>query len=106
MLPLSKGRIAYLGRESSARSRIIAEFERIYAASAEDQQEDMALLDHYVNEDQQGLSVTPECIPCCASLFTIGEWVEYDSARPFGAVGWVAGDARLKCLASTFFVSV
>ena len=34
------------------------------------------------------------------------EWADYDGNRPFGAVGWLAGDPSMKFLASTVFVSI
>jgi len=101
MLPTDTGLIAYLG-SVELESRIIAEFNRIYVAAGEPER--MALLSHYISEHLKALSVTRESIPYCASLFKIAEWSEYDTMRPLSAVGWVAGDPRLKCLASTVFV--
>ena len=106
MLPIKKGRIAYLGSVEQE-SRIITEFNRRYdAAVAAGKAEGMALLNHYISEHLKALSITPESIPYCASLFKIAEWSEYDTMRPLGAVGWVAGDPRMKCLASTIFVEL
>jgi len=103
MLPTNKGRIAHLG-SVELESRIIAEFNRIYFA--EGQPERMALFSHYVDEHEKALSITPESVPYCASLFSIAEWSNYDRKWPFGAVGWEAGDQRLRSLASTVFVSM
>lgn len=101
MLPIDKGLIAFLA-SVELESRIIAEFNRRYVAAGEP--EGMALLSHYISEHLKALSITCESIPYCGSLFKIAEWSEYDTMRPLGAVGWVAGDPRLKCLASTVFV--
>lgn len=101
MLPIDKGLIAHLG-SVQLEPKIIAEFNRIYVH--EGKPERMALFSHYVDEHQKALSITPESVPYCASLLTITEWSEYDRNRPFGAVGWEAGDQRLKIHASTVFV--
>ncbi len=103
MPSIDKGLIAHLG-SAELESRIVAEFNRIYVD--EGKPERMALFSHYVDEHQKALSITPESVPCCASLLAIAEWLEYDRNRPFGAVGWEAGDQRLKSLASTVFASI
>lgn len=100
MLPINKGLIAYLSAELEL--RIIAEFNRRYLAEGEPG--GMALFSHYAGEHLRALSITPESVPYCASLFTMAEWSEYDRSLPLGAVGWEAGDRRLKRLASTVFV--
>jgi len=100
-----KWRIIYFrdGGSASKRERQIApEFERIY--TAENKPEGMALFSHKAGS-MYALSITPKSVPYCASLFSLVPWDESDNALSFGIVGWVAGDERLKQLASTYFSS-
>jgi hypothetical protein len=76
MLPIDKGRIAYLG-SVERETRIVAEFNESYVAAGEP--DGMALLSHYIRDGLSALSITPESIPYCASFFKIAEWSEYDT---------------------------
>jgi hypothetical protein len=103
MSSTEKWRIVYFSDGESASKwerQIVPEFERIYAA--ENKPEGMALFSHNAM-GTNALSITPKSVPYCESLLALLPWEESDNALKFGMVGWVAGDERLKPLASTYF---
>jgi hypothetical protein len=100
-----KCRIVYFTDGISAahwERKIAPEFKRIY--EAESNPNGMALFSHAGGTP--ALSITPESVPYCASLFALLRWDECDNALTYGLVGWVAGDERLKEFASVVFSSV
>lgn len=103
MSSIEKWRIIYFSDGVSAskwEQQIVPEFERIY--TAESKPEGMALFSHSAGSTY-ALSITPKAAPYCTSLLALLPWAESDNAHSFGIVGWVAGDERLKPLASTYF---
>lgn len=97
-----KWRIVYFSDGASATNwerQIAPEFKRIY--EAENKPEGMALFSHAGGTP--ALSVTPNSGSFCGSLFALLDWDECDNALTFGLVAWVAGDERLKELASVVF---
>ena len=89
-------RIVYLGGESVSKleAQIVAEFQRIYLEN--NKPKGMALFSHTTFDPGVAISMTPESIPYCASLFALFPWNEAPNEHGFGYPGWLAGDESLK----------
>jgi hypothetical protein len=92
MTTSTKWRIAHIANDPKVHDEFVEIFTRAYEAN--NKPAGMAM---YTHNDSLGgvmaVSITPQSVPYCPFS---ANWSEIANPGNFGAVGWTAGDVRLK----------